>query len=378
MTRYYYDLARVSVANRFAPRRIPRPLRVLFLSDCLSLWNERQFSPFYWFRNALALKLGFVFRLIRMNPMVPPSAAEIRNYDLILLKLFYKTPPEDAEKIAASVSANKHPDAKLVYFDGIDDLCIHWPNILDHVDLCVKRHSFKDPSMYLRRFAGSINLTDYVFKEHGALALNGEIGTSDPVRPENLGKIFCGMTFGMDDNIMKLRGEIRSSKAAHERSTDIICRADVPNTWMGYLRRQIAPILNRMAAKGWSVITPEVRVSQAAYRQEMARSKICVGPFGYGEVCYRDYEAVIFGCLLVKPDMGHAQAYPDIFRANETYVPIAWDYSDLEEKLVYYLNRPEEVRRMTRNASRVLLEAHTEDWFLSQVEAFLKGAGLSR
>jgi len=27
-------------------------------------------------------------------------------------------------------------------------------------------------------------------------------------------------------------------------------------------------------------------------------SKICISPFGYGEICWRDFEAIIFGCLL--------------------------------------------------------------------------------
>jgi hypothetical protein len=63
---------------------------------------------------------------------------------------------------------------------------------------------------------------------------------------------------------------------------------------------------------------------------EMKRSKLVFSPFGYGEVCWRDYEAVMTGAVLLKPDMGHVQTDPDIFVPWETYVPVAWDLSDFE------------------------------------------------
>ena len=39
-------------------------------------------------------------------------------------------------------------------------------------------------------------------------------------------------------------------------------------------------------------------------------SKLCFSPFGYGEVCWRDFEAMSTGAVLVKPDMSHLQARP--------------------------------------------------------------------
>ncbi len=62
-------------------------------------------------------------------------------------------------------------------------------------------------------------------------------------------------------------------------------------------------------------------------------SKVCFSPFGYGEVCWRDYEAVACGAVLLKPDMGHIETDPDIFVPWETYVPVSWDLSDLQETL---------------------------------------------
>jgi spore maturation protein CgeB len=108
-------------------------------------------------------------------------------------------------------------------------------------------------------------------------------------------------------------------------------------------------------------------LGRRAYLRELGASKLCFSPFGYGEVCWRDYEAVMCGSLLLKPDMSHVETDPDIFRAGETYVPLRWDFSDLEEKVRYYLARPHERARITRNAFQTLQRYFREQRFLQHV-----------
>ena len=53
----------------------------------------------------------------------------------------------------------------------------------------------------------------------------------------------------------------------------------------------------REEARNVAVTLPGVRtvtdgrVSQAKFFAQLRHSKICFSPFGYGEVCWRDYEA---------------------------------------------------------------------------------------
>ena len=82
-----------------------------------------------------------------------------------------------------------------------------------------------------------------------------------------------------------------------------------------------------------------------------------MSPFGYGEVCGRDTEAILGGCLLVKPDMSHIRSLPDFYVSGETYVPVRWDYADLAETCEYYLDREEERARIAANAYRVLADS---------------------
>ena len=73
-------------------------------------------------------------------------------------------------------------------------------------------------------------------------------------------------------------------------------------------------------------------VNKAEYLNGLRKSKVCVSPWGYGERCHRDYEAILSGCVLVKPCSSHVVMYPDMFNPAENYyVPCKLDFSDLKE-----------------------------------------------
>lgn len=54
-----------------------------------------------------------------------------------------------------------------------------------------------------------------------------------------------------------------------------------------------------------------------------------ISPFGWGEICYRDFEAIIGGALLIKPDMSHIQTWPNIYNKNN-YFSISWDCNEID------------------------------------------------
>jgi hypothetical protein len=91
-------------------------------------------------------------------------------------------------------------------------------------------------------------------------------------------------------------------------------------------------------------------VSQKQYYRELEDSKIALSPFGWGEVCFRDFEAILAGALLFKPDMSHLITWPDVYIPHETYVPLKWDGSDLLEQVTRYLNDEKERSRIAGNA----------------------------
>lgn len=49
------------------------------------------------------------------------------------------------------------------------------------------------------------------------------------------------------------------------------------------------------------------------------QAKITPSPWGYGAVCFRDFEAIMGGSLLVKPDTSFCQTWPDLFDPDGMY-----------------------------------------------------------
>ena len=95
---------------------------------------------------------------------------------------------------------------------------------------------------------------------------------------------------------------------------------------------------------------PVNRVSKRKYIKELTQSIAVISPFGFGEICYRDFEIVISGAAIVKQKMDHLETWPDLWIENETYLPFAWDLSDLEDKIEFIVQHPEEIVELADQA----------------------------
>lgn len=103
------------------------------------------------------------------------------------------------------------------------------------------------------------------------------------------------------------------------------------NQKISFQRNKLYDILRRININD-SIIGG--KVSRGEYLRELEQSKISVSPFGWGEICYRDFESMYSQAILFKPDVSHLKTFPDFFNNNETYIPLRWDLSDTEQKLV--------------------------------------------
>lgn len=110
----------------------------------------------------------------------------------------------------------------------------------------------------------------------------------------------------------------------------------------------------------------------------MRRCRLVFSPFGWGELCLRDYEAICSGCLLLKPDIAHLRTSPDVFVPGETYVPIRWDLSDLGEACEKYLSDEKTAASMARAAQDRLSRYYEHGGFVADVRRLLNALGLHK
>jgi len=102
------------------------------------------------------------------------------------------------------------------------------------------------------------------------------------------------------------------------------------------------------------------RRSIQEYYNIIYNSKICLSPFGMGEIGERDYEAMMLGTIILKPSCKKVDSIPKMMIENETYIPCEYDWSDLEEKIDYILGNYKELNeRIVYNCRKKYIEEFT-------------------
>jgi len=112
------------------------------------------------------------------------------------------------------------------------------------------------------------------------------------------------------------------------------------------------------------------RVGTVEYWRELRRSKILLSPFGWGEVCHRDFEGFLSGCLVLKPRMDHLETWPSLYEDGDTVLTFEWDASDLESIVDSALDWDDDTRQVARRGQsryrEVLLGESAEQRFVDR------------
>ena len=76
-----------------------------------------------------------------------------------------------------------------------------------------------------------------------------------------------------------------------------------------------------------------LRFGHKEYLKKLQQSKISIGAFGWGEVCYREFEAIKMGAAVIFPNVDYIETWPNIYRDNYSYVSYKLDFSNLIDKI---------------------------------------------
>jgi hypothetical protein len=238
---------------------------------------------------------------------------------------------------ALEAAAKRNPN--LVYFDIHDSTGSLEPRVLPLVRRYLKNQVLRDRSLYLQRHRGGRLFTHFVHEVFGVRDDDGM--ASDPVSdPADLAKIGVSWNSGFADyglgGIFRreiyrriplpllIRRPAGFADSSGWRPVELGYRMtrDYPRATVAFQRAEVARRLG---------IGAEARLGRPAFLRELARTRLAISPFGWGEINLRDYEAFIAGAALVKPDMGHLETWPDLYAAGETYISFRWDLSDVAE-----------------------------------------------
>ena len=254
----------------------------------------------------------------------------------------WENSPEKGEEIRKFLTTIKTGVKKLIWFDANDSSGTTQFPIISHVDVFVKKQRLKD----LNYYAG--NASDL---KNVKVWLHPEVPQKKfvPCPADQLYKIKLGWNIAyLDYRNFLLHYRVRKYLSYYigyklfpihytpvdaDREYDVTFRGTVNyNSRQDPVNAQRSKVLKLLTTLPHKIATGGV-VTRSQYLNELRTSKITISPFGYGEVCYRDFETFISGSVLVKPSMEHLQTFPNLFIPGETYVPVDWNLNNLEETI---------------------------------------------
>ena len=261
---------------------------------------------------------------------------------------------------------------KIIYFDDTASADEVNPVAFDYVDLYFKKQLRTDLNSYSMPLYGKRVYADYYHKTLGAV---DAVETIRPALKESQWKKLR-LSWNLGIGVFP---KSRLRNAILRRIPDMLSVKVVPYLYndprkyrpakktIHAISARLGMIFDRDSVAAHRKLYQEQyaesdlfltgRVPLKQYNQELRHVFAVFSPFGWGEVCFRDFEAILNHALLIKPSMDHITTWPDVYKSNETYVPVAWDGSDLLTQAKTVLDNPEDFEKVRKYAAEIYMDA---------------------
>ncbi|WP_113910734.1 glycosyltransferase [Roseovarius dicentrarchi] len=288
---------------------------------------QSQLFPFHYYADAFRTDLDVDIREIPVDEYL--NAKHLNGATTVCFQTHFDISDDALLHLVAELR-RRNPGARLVYLDWFAPTDLRLAERIGPlVDAYVSKHLLRDMGQYGQPTFGDTTLMDYYGRVHN---LMHDMKTF-PVSTEFKEKLYLGPSFVTADFMLPVFD--RGIAPSGPRPIELHARIAVEGTpWYRAMRQgcadAVAGLRDVECVTGFGI-------RHDLFLRELRRSKICFSPFGYGEVCWRDYEAIMCGAVLLKQDTSHVATAPDIFEAFETYVPVKWDLSDLPQQVAWLL-----------------------------------------
>lgn len=333
----------------------------------ITIVYERHHYLYRWLKPMLAArnefkKLGYkieyqslvdYFPVFRGNFQKTLEHASIKSacrgkHDIVMMAFHHSTSDFcmklSTEKRVEILKKIKAHCNMLVWMDTADSTGTCMFDVMPYVDLYFKKQLLKNTKDYCRDVYGTRTFCEYY---HDMLKVEDATITQryyPHTEEKYLNKLRVAWNVGIGDlyavKPMQLIMHPYSVTKPNfispnsERSLDVQYRGSGYSPLAGYPRSRSKELMMEMIKESDIKISDITkRIPKEEFIKEGQSSKSILSPFGWGEICGRDFEAFVYGGCMIKQDMSHCITYPDAYQPGVTYVPLAWDFSDFKEKL---------------------------------------------
>ncbi|MFX0138284.1 MAG: hypothetical protein ACFFDN_31880 [Candidatus Hodarchaeota archaeon] len=284
--------------------------------------------------------------------------------------------PNLAENLIDVVKKLRDQADYLLWFDMSDSSSrAYWP-ALKYFDRFFKRTLLKDLSLYRKKYYKRSIFVDYYKrnyntgghiispsghdldpKYHKKIALSWNLALCDYRFSGKLSEYLCGFSRKYNLKFYKPnlnRKLLFSANFNISRSSHLVY----------FQREKLGKFLKKKYKSNDYVSIG--RIQKKKYLQTQRSSKAIFSPFGWGEVCYRDIETFLAGAALIKPNMEHIETWPNLFKKNETYIPISWKIEDWDKEIPEILSNETlllKVAKTGQNQYKKLFTREGRDFF---------------
>jgi hypothetical protein len=261
-------------------------------------------------------------------------------------KIFLNWWKDRKEEIFSFFEKIRRKTNRLLWFDNTDSTGATQFAVLPYVDGYYKGQILKEKENYLKKYYGKRIYTDFYHKKYNIIDKEDNSGTVIPDEKDlHKIKVYWNSSLGDYSSYVNYLYRLRCISnlfyfrtaefisSFKNRKTDVSCRIGLK-----YIRNTIKfhrLRINEILKENFQVSTDKISLKE--YYSELSNSRIGISPFGAGEFAYRDFEIIINGAMLMKPDMSHLETWPNLYQEYKTYVPFKWDFSDLVDKIKEYL-----------------------------------------
>ncbi len=344
--------------------------------------GEGQLTPFHRYRGPIRRELGVTLESITSNDLdaiARACDAAAERVCAFVVRHDWRSDAGDVERFFAALRL-RHPDKWIVAIDPWDQCTGRFLGVLRHVDRLVKYQGLRNRDDYYRPMIGGTMLTDHMAR-HQLYDPRTGVQLGSQVPPGTADRIVNGWYIWWPRTLRLQLAKPRGWPFfPATRPIDVVCHVSIgrrgEDSYYARHRQQAIAAIRQLAPEYAIRVSAEHdgeprKVTRQQYVHDARHAKIMVAPFGWGEVSLRDYETVLYGNLLVRPGVDHVQVHPDIFVPGETYVPVAWDCSDLAEKCRHYLRNPAQARRIVANARQACRDYFAQRGYLDTVREML-------
>jgi hypothetical protein len=284
----------------------------------------------------------------------------------------------------------------LYWFDMRDSAGTTQFEVLPYVKKYVKKQFYKDINNYKKKLKGGRFYTDYYIRKYKVKDDKDYLlkNFDDEFYPKLILGWNLGVAFFFDYvNYSNINYFLEYMKFKILKKYDYNYKLPFYENWdnddkkfdfvslmnlnfkrksVGYQRLKLQNIISSFDTKKKFHNT---RIPKKNFYDVLKNSKVSIGAYGWGEICYREFEATVCGVPFMTADMSNINTWPNIYIDGETYLSYNYDITNLEENLNKLIVNKKLRKKLVKNSQKILKDCYNDigmNYFLNKLFEILK------